>query len=286
MRYWLVDYYPVSAPGGRVLGIGAVVLEITERKRAEARLSESEERFRTLANTIPALVWMCDAENRCTYFNRGWLEFTGRAVEAELGDGWLDNVHPDDLDAVVRADAAAFERRLPMTLEYRLRRHDGVYRWILDEGVPRFDADGEFAGYIGACVDIDDRRRAEERERLLVDASTLLAASLDVDTTLQNVASLTVPRIADWCSIALRRRGRLDPHRCGGAQGSREGRLGPGAPTALSNRPGRAAGRAGSDPVGSTAARAGHPGRAARRVAARHAASCSSRSASSASARR
>ena len=78
------------------------MLEITERKRAEARLSESEERFRTLANTIPALVWMCDAENRCTYFNRGWLEFTGRAVEAELGDGWLDNVHPDDLDAVVR----------------------------------------------------------------------------------------------------------------------------------------------------------------------------------------
>ena len=286
MRYWLVDYYPVSAPGGRALGIGAVVLEITERKRAEARLSESEERFRTLANTIPALVWMCDAENRCTYFNRGWLEFTGSAVEAELGDGWLDNVHPDDLDAVVRADAAAFERRLPMTLEYRLRRHDGVYRWILDEGVPRFDADGEFAGYIGACVDIDDRRRAEERERLLVDASTLLAASLDVDTTLQNVASLTVPRIADWCSIALRHEdgsirtvavAHKDPAKVAWAAG---------APTALSNRPGRAAGRAGSDPVRvyRSSCRTSRTSCSSSRCETRP--SCSSRSASSASAPR
>ena len=203
-RHWFSSYFPVRTPEGETIGVGAVILEITERKRAEARLRESEERFRTLADTIPALVWMCDQDNECTYFNRVWLEFTGRELGAELGRGWLESVHPDDRERVRREDDGHFDRREPVTLEYRLRRHDGVYRWIVDEGVPRFDADGTFVGYIGACIDIDDRKRAEDRERFLADASTLLAASLDVDTTLESIARLAVPLIADWCSIAIR----------------------------------------------------------------------------------
>ena len=203
-RHWFSSYFPVRTAEEETIGVGAVILEITERKRAEARLRESEERFRTLADTIPALVWMCDQDNECTYFNRIWLEFTGRELEQELGRGWLDSVHPDDRERVRHEDDGHFERREPLTLEYRLRRHDGVYRWIVDEGVPRFDADGTFVGYIGACIDIDDRRRAEVRERFLADASTLLAASLDVDTTLESIARLAVPLIADWCSIAIR----------------------------------------------------------------------------------
>ena len=203
-RHWLSSYFPVRTPEGDTIGVGAVILDMTQRKRAESRLRESEERFRTLADTIPALVWMCDQRNECTYFNRGWLEFTGRELEQELGHGWLESIHPEDRERVDREDSAHFAQRLPVTLEYRLRRHDGIYRWIVDEGVPRYDPDGTFLGYIGACIDIDDRKRAEDRERFLADASALLAASLDVDATLESIARLAVPLIADWCSIAIR----------------------------------------------------------------------------------
>ncbi len=104
-------------------------------------------------------------DKQCTYFNRPWLEFTGRPLERELGEGWVEGVHPEDLSRCLEVYTKHFDARLSFEMEYRLRRHDGEYRWILDRGVPRLAPSGEFAGYIGACIDVTERKRAEEELR-------------------------------------------------------------------------------------------------------------------------
>ena len=202
-RHWLTSYYPVETGGGDVVGIGAVIMEITDRYRAEEALRESEERFRTLADSSPVLIWMSDVDNQCTYLNQTWLDFTGRPLQAELGRGWLESVHPDDRERVWRATADAYRLRIRFTTESRLRRHDGEYRWILGEGVPRFTPDGAFAGYIGSCIDITERRLAEQRLRFLAEASRVVASSLDVDATFRRVARLAVPTVADYCAVDI-----------------------------------------------------------------------------------
>jgi PAS domain S-box-containing protein len=143
----------------RVVG---VIADITERKQAEQALRESEGRFRLVANTAPVLIWMSGTDKLCTYFNQPWLEFTGRPLEAELGNGWVEGVHPEDLAACMDTYTQAFDRREPFQMEYRLRRHDGEYRWVSDMGVARFNPDRSFAGYIGSCIDVTDRKVAEE----------------------------------------------------------------------------------------------------------------------------
>lgn len=125
-------------------------------------LHENEERFRFLADAAPVMIWMADPDSLCTYVNQRWLDFTGRTMEAELGNGWVERVHPEDQQRCTDAYIRAFERRESYTIEYRLRRHDGEYRWILDSAVPRFNQDGSFAGYICSAVDVTDRKRAEE----------------------------------------------------------------------------------------------------------------------------
>ncbi len=136
--------------------------DIVDRKRAEATLYESEERFRLVANTAPVMIWMSDQEKLCTYVNQSWLEFTGRSLEAEIGNGWIEGIHPADLAHCMDRYTTAFDRRESFQMQYRIRRHDGEYMWILDQGVPRFNTDGSFAGYIGSCMDITERKLAEE----------------------------------------------------------------------------------------------------------------------------
>ncbi|MEP7325138.1 MAG: PAS domain S-box protein [Gemmatimonadota bacterium] len=133
----------------------------------DARVSEfeppeSDVRFRTMADTAPVFIWTSGADNKCDWFNATWQAFTGRSLKQEIGDGWRNGIHPDDLARVVEMDSSAFHERAPFKVEYRLRRYDGAYRWILDTGVPRFAPDGSFAGYIGTSLDIHDRRMAEE----------------------------------------------------------------------------------------------------------------------------
>ena len=137
----------------------AVLVE--ERKRTGHALRESEERFRLMADTAPALIWMSGTDKLCTYFNKSWLDFTGRSMDSELGNGWAEGVHAEDLRRCVDTYSQAFDRREEFRMEYRLRRHDGEYRWILDIGVPRFDQERSFVGYIGTCVDLTDRKLAE-----------------------------------------------------------------------------------------------------------------------------
>ena len=138
------------------------LLDITQRKAAEEALRESEERFRSMADEAPVLVWTTDDHGRVTFFSRGWLEFTGRTPGQELGFGWLDGVHPDDAEQAVDSYLKAIQAREPWEALYRLRRKDGAYRWIEDRGRPRILADGTLAGYVGVGIDVTDRRQAEQ----------------------------------------------------------------------------------------------------------------------------
>lgn len=147
---------------GRMKRMVGMVVDITERKRAEEALRESELRFRLVADTAPVIIWMSDTDKLCTYVNKLWLELTGRPMQAELGNGWVEGIHPEDLQSCMNAYDCAFDHRKEFRAEYRLRRHDGEYRWILDIGVPRFNPDRSFAGYVGVAVDVTERKLAED----------------------------------------------------------------------------------------------------------------------------
>ena len=138
--------------------------DITDSKLTEAALRASEARFRTMADTVPVMVWVSDTEKRRTYFNRFWCEFTGRTIEQDLGYGWTENLHPDDLQRYLELYTSSFDARTEFKIEYRLRRFDGEYRWVLSHGVPFFSPDGTFAGYIGCSMDITERVELEERK--------------------------------------------------------------------------------------------------------------------------
>ena len=154
---------------------------IEERRKKEESLRESEERFRTMADTAPVLIWTTDADKLCTYVSQTWLDLTGRIFEEELGNGWADDIHPSDRDARLEAYAHCFDQRSPFTLEYRVRRHDGEYRWLLDKGTPRFASDGTFLGYIGSATDITERKRAEERLRVQHTVAQILAEAATIE---------------------------------------------------------------------------------------------------------
>ena len=135
---------------------------IAERKKAEDALSEKEVQYRTLANTGMALIWTAGIDKLCNYFNEPWLNFTGRTLEQEIGNGWIEGVHPDDFERCLNIYVSAFDKREKFDMEYRLRHVSGEYRWISDLGTPRYNSNKEFIGYIGHCFDITERRRAEE----------------------------------------------------------------------------------------------------------------------------
>lgn len=163
--------------------IGHLLVQRRRRRRMESEIRESERRFRSLADNAPIMIWMSGPDQKCTYFNQRWLDFTGRSLAEELGDGWVANVHPDDAPIRVDGYHKAFETRAPFTVEYRLRRNDGDYSWILASAAPRLGGDGEFLGYVGSCLDITDRKQMEEVNRDLAHASRVsmmgqLAAAL------------------------------------------------------------------------------------------------------------
>ena len=152
----------------RAAPIYLVAVLIEHRRGIENSLRESEGRFRSLANTAPVLIWTSGPDGLCEFFNQGWLDFTGRSLQQELGNGWADGVHREDMRHCLETYHSAFDARQPFEMEYRLRRHDREYRWILDRGVPQYAPDGKFVGYIGSAIDITDRKRIQEKNDELV----------------------------------------------------------------------------------------------------------------------
>src|SRR6266567_5344383 len=169
---WIAGYGGVELDErGKPAFARGVSRDITKRKIAEEKLRESEARFRTIADAAPVLIWMSGSDKLCNFFNKGWLDFTGRSLEQEFGNGWTEGVHREDFDRCLDVYGNSFDARQPFTMEYRLRRSDGEYRWVLDTGTPHFADDGAFLGYIGSCIDITERKRAEEKFRLVIDAA-------------------------------------------------------------------------------------------------------------------
>jgi PAS domain S-box-containing protein len=146
--------------------VRAAFSSAADRLRAkDSALRDSEERFRSMADTAPVLLWLSDVDQQCTYINKPWLDFTGRTFEQELGEGWTESIYPEDRARCLETYRASFHRRERFEIEYRLRRADGEYRWVLTRGAPRVTDTAELIGYVGSCVDITERKRVEESLR-------------------------------------------------------------------------------------------------------------------------
>ncbi len=183
--------------GAETALIITLVVQLRRRQRAEASRRESESRLRRatddanesemrfllVANSAPVLIWISGADKLCTFFNQPWLEFTGRAMEKELGNGWAEGVHPEDLAACLKIYNESFDARASFTMDYRLRRHDGAYRWLTDHGIPRYDSQRNFLGYIGSCVDITARKESEEQLRLALEELQQIRTQLKEENT-------------------------------------------------------------------------------------------------------
>ncbi|WP_257449178.1 CHASE3 domain-containing protein [Archangium lipolyticum] len=217
--YFNITYQPMWDGQGQVEAVLLFAVEVTEqvharqaaetalaeRQRAEQLQGESEARFRLLAETLPQLIWTSRTDGYTEYFNPRWYEYTGQTPEQALGQGWSQALHPEDVRHALESWKRAVATGEPYGIEYRLRRADGAYRWFIARGLPLRDAAGHITHWFGTCTDIDEQTRGAESLLFLSEASVALAASLDHAATLQQVARLTVPVLADWCIVDLKR---------------------------------------------------------------------------------
>jgi len=171
-----VEVIPLRDAAGGVNGFMGIHEDVTSQRAAERALRASETQFRLLTEAAPILAWIEDEHGSCQWFNDQWLDFVGRDLEQDQGDGWLDNVHPDDREHCQAASRQALAGRTAFESTYRLRRHDGVYRQVLDRGVPRWDETGRFLGFVGAVMDVTP---LEEKQRLLVETRNYLADAIE-----------------------------------------------------------------------------------------------------------
>jgi len=191
---WVLEVGVPRVVDGELVGYVGSATDITEQKDVEDALRASEEYFRELADGAPVMMWMTDPEGSVTFVNRGWLEFTGTSLDDEIGDSWALGVHPDDADALVADFERVLKERRPWEREYRLRRHDGEYRWVFERGAPRYHG-GRFAGFVGSSTDIHERRTMEERLREVYEREHRIAETLQrslLPERLPQIAGLTM----------------------------------------------------------------------------------------------
>jgi PAS domain S-box-containing protein len=194
--------FSIRLPDGRAGVEGEIAGAFNDLVAQQAELRrESDERYRIFADAMPQIVWTAGPDGVADYVNDGWVSYSGLTLEQTANDGWLAVLHPDDLAHTTTLWEHALASGRFFETEYRLRRADGVYRWQLARSRPGRGTGGELTGWVGTCTDIDDRKRAEDAQALLVDASAVLGSSLDYHSTLGQVAELAVPRIADWCGV-------------------------------------------------------------------------------------
>ena len=170
----------------------------------ENALRESEKRFRTIADTAPVLLWMSETDASCSFVNKPWLKFRGRTMEQELGNGWVEGVHPDDVYRCTQTYLTAFKERRPFSMEYRLKHAGGDYRWILDNGVPRYTETGEFAGYIGSCIDVTGQKQTEQSLRESEEQARRREAALQVTAAQLQLVTEAMGIAVFRCNLDLR----------------------------------------------------------------------------------
>ncbi len=174
------------------------------RLQTDEALRESEARFRNMADSAPVLIWMSGVDKFCTYFNQPWLNFTGRTLEQELGNGWAEGIHPDDLARCVDVYTKAFDARQPFKMDYRQRHGDGVYRWLSGQGIPRNAPQGGFQGYIGTCIDITERKCAEQLVQWEKSAMELIVSAAPLPAVLDGLMlGLEKQMSGALCSVLL-----------------------------------------------------------------------------------
>ena len=182
-----IDLNPISTEGGEY--VLSLISDITDRERARIEIEESERRFRNIADSTPLGLWVCDEQSACVWLNKRWLTYTGDTLEESVGEGWTNAVHPDDRESTYKTYLGAFGRRESFSLDYRLRRYDGVYRKHTAIGSPRISKEGVFLGYVG--VSIDDHDEREARDELLTLNQSLRASLLELDKTNQELEQFT-----------------------------------------------------------------------------------------------
>ncbi len=177
---------------GNVYGFLKVIRDLTQRKKSEEEIKNSRDFYLKLLNGFPTPVWISGLDGKCNYFNEAWLKYTGRKIEEELGDGWTSNLHPDERERVVRTYYEAFRQMKDFILEYRLKNSNGEYRWMINFGMPYFDLENKFAGYLGSCYDIDDRKKYEETINTLLRIGEKLYSSLEINQILDSLVTESI----------------------------------------------------------------------------------------------